>query len=57
VSHVRCATPAAAPNAAGTIVQMKVGLSFVSLANAQANLAAEIPRWDFEQTRAKAQQA
>jgi predicted alpha-1,2-mannosidase len=29
------------------IVHMKVGLSFVSLAGAQANLAAEDPGWDF----------
>ncbi len=29
-------------------VQMKVGLSYVSIANAEANLRAESPGWDFE---------
>lgn len=29
-------------------VTMKVGLSFVSIPNARANLAAEIPGWDFD---------
>jgi putative alpha-1,2-mannosidase len=35
------------------VVQMKIGLSYVSIANAQANLDAEAPGWDFEQVRAK----
>ncbi|GAB3160317.1 GH92 family glycosyl hydrolase [Amycolatopsis stemonae] len=35
-------------------VQAKVGISFVSLANAQANLAAETPGFDFAGTRAAA---
>jgi putative alpha-1,2-mannosidase len=30
------------------VVQVKVGLSFVSIANAQANMAAENPGWDLE---------
>lgn len=34
-------------HAANLPVQMKVGLSFVSVANARANLAAEAPGWDF----------
>ncbi|MCR6488837.1 GH92 family glycosyl hydrolase [Amycolatopsis sp. OK19-0408] len=37
-----------------TTVQAKVGISFVSLANAQANLAAEQPGFDFAGTRAAA---
>jgi putative alpha-1,2-mannosidase len=37
-----------------TTVQAKVGISFVSLANAQANLAAENPGFDFAGTRAAA---
>jgi len=32
-------------------VQMKIGLSFVSVANAEANLAAESPGWDFTAVR------
>jgi predicted alpha-1,2-mannosidase len=35
------------------IVRMRVGLSFVSLANAQANLAAENPGWDFNAVHSK----
>ncbi|HVK63899.1 MAG TPA: GH92 family glycosyl hydrolase [Polyangium sp.] len=34
-------------------VELKVGLSFVSLENATKNLEAEIPDWDFDDTRAK----
>ncbi|HLJ47116.1 MAG TPA: GH92 family glycosyl hydrolase [Bryobacteraceae bacterium] len=40
-----------------TTVRMKVGLSYVSLANAQLNLKQEIPHWDFEKTRAEARTA
>jgi predicted alpha-1,2-mannosidase len=36
-------------------VTMKVGLSFVSVANAQANLKAEIPGWDFDAVHQAAQ--
>ena len=36
---------------ANPVVQMKIGLSFVSVANAQANLAAESPGWDFAAVR------
>jgi predicted alpha-1,2-mannosidase len=36
---------------------VKVGISAVSIENAKANLEAEIPHWDFEQTKAEAQQA
>lgn len=34
-------------------VTMKIGLSYVSVASARANLAAENPGWDFEQVRAR----
>lgn len=37
-----------------TPIVMKVGVSFVSIDNAVANLDAEIPGWDFEQVRANA---
>ncbi|MBN2498918.1 MAG: GH92 family glycosyl hydrolase [Deltaproteobacteria bacterium] len=33
------------------VVQVKVGLSYVSIANAAANLEAEIPGWDFDAVR------
>ncbi|RRA49322.1 GH92 family glycosyl hydrolase [Acidipila sp. EB88] len=36
---------------ATAIVHFKVGLSFVSAANAEANLAQEIPGWDLEKVR------
>jgi predicted alpha-1,2-mannosidase len=39
------------------VVQVKVGLSFVSIANAQANMAAENPGWDFEAVRQQARAA
>jgi predicted alpha-1,2-mannosidase len=35
---------------------MKVGISFVSIANAEANLAKEIPGWDFDAVREAAKQ-
>jgi predicted alpha-1,2-mannosidase len=38
-------------------VLLKVGLSFVSVANAEANLEAEIPGWDFDAMRASAKAA
>lgn len=38
-------------------VQVKVGLSFVSIENAQANLAAENPGWNFDAIRRDADQA
>ncbi len=38
---------------ADAAVELKVGLSFVSLENAGENLLAEIPEWDFDGTRAK----
>lgn len=40
-------------NGSGPVV-MKIGISFVSVANAQANLDTEIPGWDFEQVHADA---
>lgn len=39
---------------ADPVVQMKVGLSYVSQANAAANLRAENPGWDFDAVRAEA---
>ena len=45
-----------APSASQTVL-LKVGLSYVSVANARANLKAENPGWDFDQTRASASAA
>ena len=45
------------PTKAGQTVLLKVGISFVSIAGARENLAAEIPGWDFEQVRTQARQA
>ncbi|HXY39409.1 MAG TPA: GH92 family glycosyl hydrolase, partial [Vicinamibacteria bacterium] len=36
---------------------VKIGVSYVSLDNARANLEAEIPDWDFDRVRAKAREA
>ena len=36
------------------VVQMELGLSFVSIANAEANLDAENPGWDFDAIRTQA---
>lgn len=36
------------------VVQMKIGISFVSIANAEANLAAENTGWDFDAVRTAA---
>ncbi len=36
---------------AGDIVQMKAALSFTSIANARANMAAELDHWDFDAVR------
>jgi putative alpha-1,2-mannosidase len=36
------------------VVQMRIGVSFVSVANAETNLAAENPGWDFDAVRAAA---
>lgn len=41
------------PDGVGKTVQMKVGMSFVSRANARENLTTETPDWDFEATRKK----
>jgi len=40
--------------ASGRTVRVKVGLSYVSEANARANIAAEIPDWDFAKTQRQA---
>jgi predicted alpha-1,2-mannosidase len=42
------------PTAADQVVQVKVGISFVSIAGARSNLAGEIPKWDFDQVRQQA---
>jgi predicted alpha-1,2-mannosidase len=36
----------------GNIVEAQVGTSFISIAQARANLNAEMPQWNFEQTEA-----
>lgn len=45
------------PTQAGEVVLLKVGISYVSIEGARANLAAEIPAWDFEATHAAAREA
>ena len=42
---------------AGSVVQARVGISYVSTANAKSNVDAEIPGWDFNGTRTAAYQA
>ncbi|MGD0098377.1 MAG: GH92 family glycosyl hydrolase [Terracidiphilus sp.] len=39
------------------VLHLKAGLSFVSIANAETNLAKEIPGWDFEKARNEARAA
>jgi predicted alpha-1,2-mannosidase len=39
------------------VVQARVGISYVSVANARSNVDAEIPDWNFDGTRASAYQA
>jgi predicted alpha-1,2-mannosidase len=36
------------------VIMLKAGISYVSIANAKANLAAEIPSWDFDSVRQQA---
>jgi predicted alpha-1,2-mannosidase len=45
------------PTQAGDVVLLKVGISYVSVEGAKANLVAEIPAWDFDATRRAARQA
>ncbi len=45
------------PTRAGETVMVKTGLSFVSIAGARANLAAEIPAWNFDQVLQQARDA
>ncbi len=45
------------PTKAGDSVEVKAGISFVSLAGARANLTAEIPDWDFDKLHQKARDA
>ena len=45
------------PTKAGDTVLVKAGISFVSIAGARANLAAEIPDWDFDKTHQQARAA
>lgn len=53
----RCGVRLTFDPAQGMKVQAKIGLSFVSVANAEANLAAENAGWSFAETRARAQAA
>jgi predicted alpha-1,2-mannosidase len=41
----------------GSVVQARVGISYVSAANAKSNVDSEIPGWSFDTTRASAYQA
>jgi len=43
--------------AAGSEILVKVSLSPVSMTNALANMTAEVPHWDFEQTKAEGRTA
>ncbi len=45
------------PTRAGQVVQVKVGLSFVSIEGARNNLKAEIPDWNFDRVRQVAREA
>lgn len=45
------------PTAAGETVLLKVGISYVSIEGARANLNAEIPAWNFDGVREQARQA
>ena len=45
------------PTKAGETVSVKAGISFVSVAGARANLAAEIPDWDFDRVHRQARAA
>ena len=45
------------PTQAGDTVLLKVGVSYVSIAGARANLGAEIPDWNFDAVRQSARQA
>jgi predicted alpha-1,2-mannosidase len=40
-----------------SVLHIKVGISFVSIANAEMNLAKEIPDWDFDRVREEARAA
>ena len=42
------------PTTAGEVVTCKAGISFTSIEGARANLATEIPGWDFDAVRAQA---
>jgi len=45
------------PTQAGATVLLKIGISYVSIAGARANLGAEIPGWDFESVHQQSRQA
>lgn len=45
------------PTRAGETVLLKIGISYVSIDGARANLSAEIPDWDFDAVRQKTRQA
>lgn len=39
----------------GRQLEMKVGISFISVSKAKSNISTEVPHWQFEQTRAASQ--
>jgi predicted alpha-1,2-mannosidase len=45
------------PTTAGEVVTVKAGISFASIEGARANLAAEIPDWDFDRVHQQARDA
>jgi predicted alpha-1,2-mannosidase len=45
------------PTAAGETIEVKVGISYISVEQARRNLEREIPDWDFNHTKAEARSA
>ena len=45
------------PTASGEAIEVKVGISYISVEQARRNLEREIPSWDFDQTKARARAA
>lgn len=46
-----------APSAAGGIVQVRIGISYISVDQARRNLHREIPDWNFDRVKAQTRQA
>ncbi len=57
VENKSCGAILTFDNAANASVQVRVGISYVSIENARANLLAENPAWDFAVVRQKADAA